>query len=388
MRNMPGWGLMLLMALTVVTCGDNLDTFQGLVKELDRAEQDIRSKQEDIRNKVQAYNQQHPDKPIDAGSLDRLMLDPDQEAELTRLLGAEKDVSYRGLVQEIVDARNQIDNLQEQIRTLQDQLPAPSEVKKGDTHSKIAIRYLTQNHNLSEAEARKLVDQTALVEEMHTGFLVWMLYKDGVFGTYVTQGTSKVSPGKAQRLARARVNQQISTLTEERNTARTDADSLDDLQANLQERILFLRDEEARLRSEIAALRDSREEGLAQIKLGEAQRKELETKLNSLYYEADTMDNWKARKVISDPLFGGPRVDSLSKVSFTRSHDLRESGTLTFEASAFPGLKRLKSVEVFPRTFRDGQDFTVTVDESGMSATVKLLKPELFTGQKVLFGLK
>lgn len=388
MRRMFVWGLTLVTAMTVVSCSDGLDTFQGLVKELDRTEQDIRSKQEEIRKKVQEYNQQHPDKPIDATSLDRLMLDPNQEAELKRLLGAEKDVSYRGLVQEIVDARKQIDDLQEQIRTLQDQLPAPYEVKKGDTHSKVAIRYLIQNHNLSDAEARKVVDQTALVEEMHTGFLVWMLYKDGVFGTYVTQGTSKVSPGKAQRLARARVNQQISTLTVERNTARTEADSLDDLQANLAERILFLRDEEARLHSEIAALRDSREEALAQIKMGETQRKELETKLNSLYYEADTMDNWKAKRVISDPLLGGPRVDSLSKVGFARSKDLRESGTLTFEISAFPGLKRFKSVEVFPRTFRDGQDFTVTVDESGMSATVTLLKPELFTGQKVLFGLK
>lgn len=388
MRRMLGWGLTLLMAMTVLNCGDSLDSFQGLVKELDRTEQDIRLKQEDIRKKVQEYNQQHPDKPIDSGSLDRLMLDPNQEAELKRLLGAEKDVSYRGLVQEIVDARKQIDGLQEQIRTLQEQLPAPYEVKKGDTHFKIAIRYLTQNHSLSEADARKVVDQTALVEEMHTGFLVWMLYKDGVFGSYVTQGTSRVSPGKAQRLARARTNQQISTLTEERNTARTEADSLDDLQANLEERILFLRDEEARLRSEIAALQDSREEGLAQIKIGDAQRKELEKKLNSLYYETDTMDNWKARRVISDPLLGGPRVDSLSKVGFTRSQDLRETGTITFEANAFPGLKRLKSVEVFPRTFRDGQDFTVTVDESGMSITVKLLKPELFSGQKVLFALK
>ncbi|MBM3264640.1 MAG: hypothetical protein FJY97_14610 [candidate division Zixibacteria bacterium] len=388
MTTLRGIGSVLVLTAFLAGCGNNMDSFQELVQELDETEQEIRLKQDDIRKKVQEYNRQHPDKPIDSGSLDRLMLDPAQEAELTRLLGAEQDVSYRGLVQQLVDARKQISDLQEQTRMLQEQLPAPYSVKRGDTHFEVAVRYLTQNHGLSAAEARKVVEQTALVEDLQVGFQVWMLYQEGVFGSYVTQGTAKVSPGRAQRLAKQRVTEKISTLTEERDTARSAADSLEEMQASLEERILFLRDEAGRLESEIAALRDSREEALAQIKMGEEQRRALEKKLNSLYYDLDTFDGWKSKRVISDPLFGAPRVESVSKIGFTKSQDLRESDTIAFDAAAFSGLRQIKSVEIYPRSFREGQEYTVSVDAGGSRAEVKILKPDLFAGQKVIFAVK
>ena len=43
-----------------------------------------------------------------------------------------------------------------------------------------------ENHRLAAAEARDDVEQTALVESQNVGNKVWLLYKDGLLGTYVT----------------------------------------------------------------------------------------------------------------------------------------------------------------------------------------------------------
>jgi hypothetical protein len=381
------WTLFVLMAF-LIGCGDELGTFQELVTELDQTEQEIRSKQEEIHKKVQAYNAAHPDKPIDTSSLDKMMLDPSQAEELSRLLGEEKNVSYQGLVKELVEARKQIDTLQERARSLQERLPAPYTVREGDTHVEVALRYLMENHQVSAQQARELVEQTALVEELHEGFQIWMLYQEGTFGTYVTQGTSKVSPGRAQRLARQRIAQQITNLTQERDTARFISDSLRVVQADLEENLVFLRDEQSRLASEIAALKQAREEALAQMQISEQQRQDLEKRVNSLLYEVDTMESWKDKKVIKDPFFGGPRVESLDQVAFSMAQDLRESSTLTFEVSEFPNLKRIKRVEVYPRAFKEGQEYAVSVDETGTQAQVQILKPDAFAGQKVIFALR
>jgi hypothetical protein len=215
-----------------------------------------------------------------------------------------------------------------------------------------------------------------------------MLYKDGVFGTYATQGSAKISPGRAQRLARQRIEQKMTTLTEERDTAQSSSDSLQELHDSLQERILFLRSEESRLVSEISALRESRDQALARAAMEETQRRDLERRLNSLYYEAASMDAWKQRKVISDPLFGGPRVQSLNNVTFPMTHDLRESQILTFEASMFPELKKIKKIDVFPRNFREDNDFAVAFEADGNRAVIRILRPDAFAGQKVIFALR
>jgi hypothetical protein len=383
------WRLVLLaLALSLSGCGNDLDTFQGLVKELDEAEQEIRSRQEEVRARIQQYNAEHPDRPIDASSMDRLVMGKEQAEELSRLLGEEKDVSYKGLVQEIIEGREQIDQLQERVRLLQESLPAPYTVQRGDTHLGVAMNYLMQNHGLSSQEARSVIEKTALVEEIHEGFQIWMLYKDGVFGTYVTQGSAKISPGRAQRLARQRIEQKMTTLTEERDTAQSSSDSLQELHDSLQERILFLRSEESRLVSEISALRESRDQALARAAMEETQRRDLERRLNSLYYEAASMDAWKQRKVISDPLFGGPRVQSLNNVTFPMTHDLRESQILTFEASMFPELKKIKKIDVFPRNFREDNDFAVAFEADGNRAVIRILRPDAFAGQKVIFALR
>lgn len=380
--------LICLIAILSMNCGHKMDTFQTLVKELDETEQDIRTKQEEIRSRIQEYNATNPNTQIDMATLDRMVLDPDQAEALNQLLGEEKDVSYRGLVQEIVDTHKQIDILQERVRLVQENLPAPYTVRSGDTHVDVALRYLMENHGLMSDQAREALERVALVENLHPGFKIWLLYRDGDFGTYVTQGVASVSPGKAQRVAKQRITYRITTLTHERNTAQMLADSLQVRHDNLQERILFLRNEESRLLSKIASLGQARDAAIVKSDMAERQSLLLEKQLNSIFYEVNTMDYWKEARVISDPFFGGPRVKSLTNVKFSQSHDLREGKILTFDTLTFPELKRIKKVDIFPRTFKEGQEYIISFDESGDRAFVKLLKPDLFAGQNVIFALR
>jgi hypothetical protein len=376
----------------IMGCATEIETFEELVERLNETEQEIRDRQDEIQATISQFNETHPENQVDAESLTNMALNPDHEAVLNEMLATEADVSYRGLVQEIIDTRGEVAGLQQEMQDLRDDLPAPYTVQRGDSHLQIALEYLMENHGLAAAEARDAVEQTALVESLHVGNQVWLLYMDGILGSYVTQGTADMSPGRAQRIARARINRKIATLTDERDAAQARAafiaDSLNQVKDMLEERIVFLRSEEERLNGQIAMLSEARDEALAQRDMEEQARLEAEMKLNSIFYAVNTMDHWKDSRVIKDPFFGGPRVESLSGVGFSQSQDLREGTVLTIELSAFPSLKSIKKVDVFPRTFRDGQDYVVAFHPSGERVSIELLAPDNFTGQNVLFALR
>ena len=386
-------GIFVLLSMTLLMgCATEIETFEELVERLNATEQEIRAKQEEIQTTIATYKESNPDDEVDVESLTNMALNPEHEAILNDMLATEADVSYRGLVQEIIDTRGEVAELQQQMQDLRDDLPAPYSVQSNDSHLQVALQYLMENHGLSAAEARDVVEQTALVENLNVGNQVWLLYKDGILGTYVTQGTADMSPGRAQRIARARINRTISTLTEERDAAEARAafvaDSLGQVKDMLQERIVFLRSEEERLNGQIAMLNEARDEALAQRDMEEQAKLEAEMKLNSIFYAVNTMDHWKDSMVIKDPFFGGPRVESLSGVDFSQAQDLREGTVLTIERSAFPSLDSIKKVDVFPRTFRDGQDYVVAFHPSGDRVSIELLVPENFAGQNVLFALR
>lgn len=377
-----------LITLLIMGCQSKLDSFQQLVKELDEAEQEIRQRRDAVSEKIQEYNESNPDRTIDPSSLERLALDPGEAETLNQMLAAERDISYRGLLSEVVTINGRVRGLRERIIELQDQLPAPYLVERGDTHQAVSEQYLVENHGLTPREAGAIVQDAALVEELHVGFQVWLLYRDGIFGTYVTQGRASVSPGLAQRQARQRVVRTIESLTGERDMARTEADSLQELHDNLQERILFLRAEEIRLQTALSTLDQAVTEATERVVRGEEERQVLEAKLNSVFYAVDSMDRWKDRKVIVDPFFGSPRVRSLDRVEFEHAQDLRQDRIVTFDIRDYPSLKQFKKVDVFPRSFKANEQYVVSFSEDRAQAFVKLLTPEVFSGQKLIFALR
>ncbi len=384
--------LVLLSMTLFIGCATEIESFEELVERLDATEQQIRARQDEIKATIEDYNEKNPDAQVDVQSLTNMALNPDHETVLNEMLAAEADVSYRGLVQEIINSREEVATLQQAMQDLRNDLPAPYTVQDNESHLQIALEYLMENHGLDAAAARDAVEQTALVENLNVGNQVWLLYRDNVLGTYVTQGSAEISPGRAQRIAIARINRTIKMLTEERDDAQARAafiaDSLGQVKDTLEERIVFLRSEEERLNDQIDMLAEARDQALAQRDLEESARLEAEMKLNSVFFAVGTMDHWKDIEVIKDPFFGGPRVESLAGVDFSKSQDLRESTVLTIERSGFPSLDRIKKVDVFPRAFREGQDFVIAFHPSGDRVSVELLVPDNFAGQNVLFALR
>ena len=134
--------------------------------------------------------------------------------------------------------------------------------------------------------------------------------------------------------------------------------------------------------------RYARDEAMARVKLSEQQKKDLEARLGSIQYEVATMDEWKKAKVIADPIFGGPRVKSLANVQFNKTQDIRNNNIVTFDLRDFPDLRRIKRIDVFPRSFKLGQEYDVAFDSDGLKAHVMILNLDVFVGQKVIFALR
>ncbi|MBS2025305.1 MAG: hypothetical protein JST92_23125 [Deltaproteobacteria bacterium] len=117
--------------------------------------------------------------------LERLQKKTDTPAKVKELLGEfEKNAA---------DLRN----LGAQLKQWQAYLGAPTTVKRGDTHSQIALDYL-ERQGLTETQAEAVVRQTALAWELEPGNQVYNLYRDGVLLSTVTQGTAARSPLLAQ----------------------------------------------------------------------------------------------------------------------------------------------------------------------------------------------
>lgn len=199
--------MVISLMIAVWSCGQkkpgDIKEFQELITELDSRNADIMQKRQEIQDILHAYNQSVPDdKKVNFTFDSGQTLTPEEEKTLRELLQNEKDVSYQGLLQQVIDKNRDISSLRDQLADLQAKLPKPYDVKRGDTHYKLCVKYLTEIEKLPRASADSLVDRVALITDLVKGFQVWFFYKDGVFGTFVTQGTAKISPSRLARITR------------------------------------------------------------------------------------------------------------------------------------------------------------------------------------------
>jgi chromosome segregation ATPase len=89
-----------------------------------------------------------------------------------------------------------------QLKEYQAYLGAPTQVKRGDSHSQLALDYLTKQAGLAQPQAEAVLRQTALAWDLEPGNQVYSLYRDGLLLTTVTQGTAARPPLLAQSAQR------------------------------------------------------------------------------------------------------------------------------------------------------------------------------------------
>ncbi len=274
------------------------------------------------------------------------------EMEMLRnKLENEEDVSYEGLIKDLLERQEQIDELRAEIEELKGRLPMPVTVKRGDSHYAIAMDYLTNEIGLSEEEAKKAIEKALITDRIVPGHEIWNFYEDGVYGTSVTQGTAKVSPYFLNV-------QYEKKITSERDEAL-------DLAAHLQSELEVLEHQRDELTAELEELERQYDAVVEERDVLEEENIEMETVMKSAHYYVDTQTNLAKDGVVR---VGGKKLKDYDPNLFIYSIDLRDEDTIRLAASAF-GKNAILGAEILPNDkFRKNQDYSV--DTSDKQRTV------------------
>jgi predicted nucleic acid-binding Zn-ribbon protein len=354
-----------------------------LLTELKEAREEIDSNTRDIYARIQQFNARMEmlgRKQISFSQVFLQGLSAEEEQALDKLVKEEKDPSYRGVLGQVVEDMKTIRDLQTKVTDLEAKLPGDGiEVRPGDTHLKMAQKYLMETHSIPEARAKELATRLNIMDTgLEKGMKAHFYYdpaKD-FFGTWVSQSDAKRSP---LAIVRAREMHLIG----ERNEAvakATDLETkkveLEEVLAKLESEIKALEGRKAALESNVATLEGERNAAREEVTRTST---ELATQKNSMWYEADLAVRLKARGILTT--FN--KVEKIADVKFASSIDLAKSKSITLKPSQF-GIDRIRDVRIVPSFFREKRELDVKFAEDG-TVEVTVLDEAAMKGQRVLF---
>ncbi len=320
-------------------------------------EGDLKDQQADFIKLAEQY------KEATGQELKGIELTPQEAAQLQKMLEEESDVSYAGLIKEILAKQEKIEDLRAEIEETKARLPMPVVIQRGDTHYSVAMDYLMNTHGLSEAEAKEAISKALITDRLVPGHEVWNFYENGVYGTAVTQGTAKVSPYF------------LNVQYEKKITAERDhlASELEILEHQRDELVADLEELEQR-HAEVVAERDQLFE----------ENTEMETTMASSHYYVDTQANLRADGVVK---VGGKRLKDYDPALFIYDIDLRQEDTITLTASAF-GKNNIMGAELLPNDlFIKNTDYTVDTSDRSR-AVITLHNRAKFENQNFVVVLR
>jgi hypothetical protein len=301
-----------------------------------------------------------------------MQLTEEQKVKLEERVKAEKDSSYRALLQEVIDKDKEITELNDQMAKLKAILPKPDAARSGDNHYSMALKFLRKK-GISEEKAKNLINKVNIMEKLAPGFEVYHFYSNGVYGTWVNQGRAKVSPNDLIREEREKVEG-------ERDTAVAENEKL-------LEDVNDLMNEKNRLSGEIDGLRTEKTTLITSMNELTAITEAQKAKLNSMHYVVGNRNKLKTDGVIVIPVFSKDRAGSnWSDKVFDKSIDLRTNDTLSFTA-ADAGLKQISKVNVVPGSLEKDKHYSLTIAPDKQSVSVKLLIKDRFVNEKVVFAV-
>ena len=299
-------------------------------------------------------------------------LTPEQRSFLEARVRAERDNTPRALIQEVLDKDKEIKDLNVKINSLRASLPKPDKAVENDSHYGLAMNFL-RNRNVSEETARRLISRVLIMDRLAPGFEVYHFYSNGVYGTWVAQGSATQSPTEMQ--------------AEERQIIETERDAATSRAEQLQEELTDLMAQKAVIQSEIEAMYSEKanliEEMSALAQTNETQR----TKLNSLHYLVGGRKALEKEGIIVVPVFAKDRAGKNWRDEiFNRSLDLRSSDGIAINANEV-GLNSIGKLNVIPGSYIKGEHFSVTITQDKQTALIKILDAERFKNDKVVFAV-
>ena len=360
------------------------ETPEEVLAELTDARSKIDHRTEQILERIRAWNDTRTgnERKVYFAEIFEEPLTAKEQGVLNKLFEEEQNVSYRGLLSQIIVDRDRIQDYQDRIASLEERLPRDTvTVARGDTHYRIAIRYLAEKHGMSEEVAAEKIRQINLDDDILPGYKVWLFYQPetDIFASWVHRGDAKHDPLAVQWAKRRR-------MISERDEAVAKVAGLEDRKLKLEGEILGLEtsvlDLEARranLEKQISQVTSERD---TQQEIAQVRESEIERINNSLFYYASTEADLKDKRV--EGWFN--RLKDIKGVEYNEYLDLRASTAITFAPGDF-GLKKIDKVAMLPKHFKPGVDYTVQIASNG-DATIEILQPQMFRGQKVLFSIK
>ncbi|MBU1707209.1 hypothetical protein KKB28_04765 [bacterium] len=365
-------GVVLLLHFTSRRTPEGMQNFQQLVQKIDKLNNQIASREDRIGGLVRRYNETHPDEAIDTTGLGRFGMTPEQAEVLARRIAQEKDLSYRSLLQEVIDLTQEVTEISQEMQEIRGRLRPPYVIQKGETHFQVAMNFLSGEIGIEEEEALRLIEQEALFPELLPGFEIWNYWGEGVFGTFVTQGSAKISPNELMRRTKRKIDQERRTLTEARDRA--------------QEEVADLEARRTELQQQVEKLDLERTDALKQLNQLSQENVELTGQLNSVVYRVGTFANFQKQGVLHKRALGKWRTAELENMTNTKSVDLRQTQEIIF-LSGEAGLTKISKAILFPRYFTEGTDYRIEIAPDKKSGKIIFLKPERFQFAKIVVAV-
>jgi len=335
----------------------------------DRAEIDLTT--DTMMKRIDAYNStRKPGQPtLQFGEIFNQDLSPQQRDVLNAMVEQERDVSYKALLEKIINDRETIRKLQENVMHLEQTLPDKfAVVKRGDRQQDLAMAYLTQEAQLDPEKAKALLSQVDQTDELVEGNKVWYFYdpKQDTFRTYVTRGEAGLTPLMVRRARQRKLIQERDGYKDQRDVAQNEVATLQVTKVQLETDIDGLTQKKTELETTVDKLSS-----------------DIAFRQNSLFYHAENERTLKDQGVLSSVL---KRVRDVKGLQFNDALDLRQATTITLLPQNY-GLSEIRQVRLLPPIYQEGRDFAIQTVADHSSAQLVILDPELFRGKEVLLAI-
>jgi flagellar basal body-associated protein FliL len=336
---------------------------QELTQQVQGLESEVKDKENEVFSLVDEVKEKTGAETLGVNAIN---LNEDEKKILEKRINEEKDVSVKSLLQEILDKNNEIQELKGKIAEIEALLPRPHVVARGENHFKIAMDFLVNEKGIDQKEAMKLVERTAIFDELVPGFKVWNFYTGDAYGTSVTQGTAGISPNTLIRRAKKK-------LVDARDEAISQRDQLS-------EDIKTLEDRRKQLIDQMDSLTREKEGLIGQVS-------DLNVEVNSLFYLLDSQKNLKKQGILKGGFLKSTKLRDVSPEYFNRSIDMRTQTQVVFSASEL-GLKKIKSVEFYPKFYREGTDYKIEISGDKQNGIVTILDAAKFKNERIVISVK
>lgn len=285
---------------------------------------------------------------------------------LKQEIANEKDVSLRSLLKEILKKKDQISIMREHIAEIERQLPKPHITQKGESHYEIALAYLMDEHGLDETKAKKILAHTVLFEELAEGFKVWNFYTCDEYGTSVTQGNAKVSPGVFVHRAKKQLLDERNIAVQARDKLAEDVKAMEGEQEEILARLDRTQQDNANLENTVASL---------------------SSRIRSMYYRLDSQKNLKKAGVLKSGFLKSAKMQDIGQDHFDRALDLSKECEMVISASDL-GVGKIKDVVLYPRFHKKGSSYKVFITPNKKHALLTLLDKAKFESERVVIAVR